>query len=89
VRLGASFFWIEANSGPARYIDSDLFDGRTNQKGWTLYGDKRILSNTDLAFKLFFSDPLQDDVRIDGELYESALKNSDRIRLQTDVIVKF
>jgi hypothetical protein len=89
VRMGVSYFWIEANSGPGRYIDSDLFDGRTNQKGWTLYGDKRILSNTDLAFKLFFSDPLQDDLRIDGELYEPALENSDRIRLQTDVVVKF
>jgi hypothetical protein len=89
VRLGASCFWIEANSGPARYIDSDLFDGRTNQRGWTIYGDKRILSNADLTFKLFLSWPLEDDVRIDGELYEPALEDSERIRLQTDVVVKF
>jgi len=89
VRLGASYFWIEANAGPARYIDSDLFDGRTNQKGWTIYGAKRVLSNTDLKFTLFLGKPLEDDLRIDGELYEPALTDSDRIRLQTDVIVKF
>ena len=57
--------------------------------GWVLYGGKRILSNTDLKFTLFFGEPLEDDITIDGELYEPALENSDRIRLQTDVIVKF
>jgi hypothetical protein len=34
-------------------------------------------------------DPVDDDIRVDGELYEPALADSDRIRLQTDVIVKF
>jgi hypothetical protein len=94
VKLGAGYFWIEANAGPSRYIDSDLFDGRTNQKGWSIYGAKQILSNTDLKFTLFFGEPLRDDIMIlDSEgvpqLYEPALEDSDRIRLQTDVIVEF
>ena len=89
VKLGAGYFWIEANAGPSRYIDSDLFDGRTNQKGWAIYGAKQVLSNTDLKFTLLLGDPVDDDIRVDGELYEPALADSDRIRLQTDVIVKF
>jgi hypothetical protein len=89
VKLGAGYFWIQANAGPSRYIDSDLFDGRTNQKGWVLYGGKRVLSSTDLKFTLFFGEPLEDDITVDGKLYEAALEDSDRIRLQTDVIVKF
>jgi hypothetical protein len=89
VMLGAAYLLIQANAGPARLIDSDLFDGRTNRKGWVIYGAKRILANTDLQFKLFLGEPLEDDITIDGELYEPALENSDRIRLQSDVVVKF
>jgi hypothetical protein len=87
--LGAGYFLIEANAGPARLIDSDLFDGRTNRKGWAIYGAKRVLTDTDLKFTLFLGEPLEDDITIDGAPYADALENSDRIRLQTDVIVKF
>ncbi len=92
--LGAGYFLIEANAGPARLIDSDLFDGSTNRKGWAIYGAKQILASTDLKFTLFLGEPLEDDIMVldsGGELqpYEPALKNSDRMRLQTDVIVKF
>jgi hypothetical protein len=92
--LGAGYFLIEANAGPARLIDSDLFDGRSNRKGWAIYGAKQILANTDLKFTLFLGEPLVDDIMVlnsEGELefYTPALRNSDRIRLQTDVIVKF
>jgi hypothetical protein len=87
--LGAGYFLIEANAGPARLIDSDLFDGFTNRKGWAVYGARQILANTDLKFTLFLGEALKDDITIDGELYEPALEDSDRIRLQTDVIVKF
>ena len=89
VMLGAGYFLIQANAGPARLIDSDLFDGRTNRKGWAIYGAKQILANTDLQFKLFLGEPLEDDITIDGTPYVDALEDSDRIRLQSDVIVKF
>jgi hypothetical protein len=89
VMLGAAYLLIEANAGPARLIDSDLFDGRTNRKGWVIYGAKRILSGTDLQFKLFLGEPLEDDITIGGQPYVDALEDSDRIRLQSDVIVKF
>jgi hypothetical protein len=89
VMLGACYFLIEANAGPAQLIDSDLLDGRSNRKGWAIYGAKRILRYTDLKFTLFLGEPLVDDILIDGEPYVPALEDSDRIRLQSDVVVEF
>jgi len=83
-QLGATYFWIQANAVPAVFTDSDLFDGTTNAKGWSIYGSKQILANTDLAFKLFLKEPLDD-----GILHAPSVADSDRIRIQTDVIVKF
>lgn len=84
LQLGATYFWIQANSVPAVFTDSDLFDGTTNAKGWSIYGAKQVLANTDLAFKLFLKEPLDDDI-----LHAPAVADSDRIRIQSDVIVKF
>jgi hypothetical protein len=83
-QLGAAYFWIQANAVPAVFTDSDLFDGRTNAKGWAIYGAKQVLENTDLKFALFLKEPLDDDI-----LHAPSVLNSDRIRVQTDVVVKF
>jgi len=83
-QLGAAYFWIQANAVPAVFTDSDLFDGTTNAKGWAIYGAKQVLANTDLAFKLFLKEPLDD-----GILHAPAVVDSDRVRIQTDVVVKF
>jgi hypothetical protein len=83
-QLGAAYFWIQANAVPAVFTDSDLFDGTTNAKGWAIYGAKQVLENTDLKVTLFLKEPLDGDI-----LYAPAVVNSDRIRLQADVIVKF
>jgi hypothetical protein len=84
VQLGAAYFWIQANAVPAVFTDSDLFDGTTNSKGWAIYGAKQVLENTDLKFALFLKEPLDDDI-----LHVPSVLNSDRIRVQTDVVVKF
>jgi hypothetical protein len=84
LQLGAGYFWIQANAVPAVFTDSDLFDGRTNSKGWAIYGAKQVLANTDLKFKLFLKEPLDDQI-----LHAPAVVNSDRIRIQSDVVVKF
>jgi hypothetical protein len=84
VQLGAAYFWIQANAVPAIFTDSDLFDGTTNAKGWSIYGTKQVFANTDLAFKLFLKEPLDDEI-----LHAPAVVDSDRIRIQTDVVVKF
>jgi hypothetical protein len=84
VHLGAGYFWLEANAVPAQMMDSDLFDARTNGKGWAVYGSKQVYSHTDLKFTLFLGKPLDDNIT-----WNRAVRNSDRVRLQTDLVVKF
>jgi hypothetical protein len=85
VALGLGYYRLEANYSPAQFIDSDLFDGYTNRKGWTVYGAREILPNTELAVTLFWSDEL----RTSTPAFETSVSNADRIRLQTDIQVKF
>jgi len=85
LKFGALYAYIQANAFPAQYIDSDLFDGVTNRKGWAFYGSRQIFDRTDLAITVFKSDPIETFL----PLYEESVANSDRVRLQTDVILKF
>ena len=81
-RLGVGYWEAESNFWPSQFTDSDLFDGTTNREGWMIYGARQIARNTDLKFQLFLSDDLEDGA---GFLVDDA----DRIRLQTDLVVKF
>lgn len=85
VMLGLGYFSFEANFWPAQYTDSDLFDGFTNRKGWAFYGAREILPNTELSVQLFVSDAL----RPSTGSFATSVSGSDRIRLQTDLLVKF
>jgi hypothetical protein len=85
VALGVGYYHLEANFSPAQFIDSDLFDGFTNRKGWTVYGARQVLPNTELAVTLFVSDVINGSI----PAYGASAPNSERIRLQTDIIVKF
>jgi hypothetical protein len=87
-QLGAAYFWIQANAVPAVFTDSDLFDGTTNAKGWAIYGAKQVLANTDLKATLFLKEPLDPDIFV-GDGIEGGVADSDRIRIQADVVVKF
>jgi hypothetical protein len=89
VQLGAAYFWIQANAVPAVFTDSDLFDGTTNAKGWAIYGAKQVYTNTDLKVKLFLKEPLDPDIFSDADEWYAAVEDSDRIRIQADVVVKF
>jgi hypothetical protein len=84
VKVGAGYYELEANFFPAMMIDSDLLDGNTNRKGWTLYFSRQILKNTDINVTLFKSDRLER-----GPLFAESVGGSDRYRLQTDLQVKF
>jgi hypothetical protein len=93
VQLGAGYFWIEANGVPSNMIDSDLFEAHTSRKGWVIHGARQILKNTELRFEILLSDELDDDL---GSLDESgspivnpSIVDADRVRLRTDVVVKF
>jgi hypothetical protein len=74
--LGGLYAWLEANAFPSQFVDSDLFDGRTDRKGFALYGTRSLLSNTDLNLTVFWSKEIEDE-------------NARRVRLQGDVVVKF
>ena len=82
--VGAGYFWLEANAVPARFMDSDIFDGTTNGKGWGIFGAKQIYPRTDLEFSLLIDDALRDDI-----LWEPAVSGARRVRLRTDVRVNF
>jgi hypothetical protein len=83
--FGVGYFYLEANVWPARFTDSDWLDGFTNRKGWGIWATKEILPHTDLNVELFLSDRLRDEVPGLGP----SLAGADRIRLRTDIQVKF
>jgi hypothetical protein len=85
VMLGVGYFSFEANFWPAQFTDSDLFDGFTNRKGWAFYGSREILPNTELSVQLFVSDEL----RPSTTSFPTSVSGADRLRLQTDLLVKF
>jgi hypothetical protein len=85
VMLGVGYYHLEANFWPSQFNDSDLFDGVTNREGWTLYGARQILPNTELNVTLFVSD----DIRSSLPGFATSAANAERVRLQTDLVVKF
>jgi hypothetical protein len=99
VGLGAAYFEVEANATPSNFTDSDLFDGRTNGKGWYFKIVRQIFKNTDLQAEAFLSEPLNDGIfgptgSAGGDddppsEFTSAVQNLDRLRFRLDLIVKW
>ena len=85
IRLGVGYYHIEADSFPSQYIDSDLFDGLTDRQGWDFTAVRQIFKNTDLRLELFW------DHYIEGQLpvFATGVSGSERIRVRTDLEVKF
>lgn len=83
--LGAAYIHLEANAFPSQYVDSNLVDGETNREGLAFQGMRQILPNADFIVTLFLSDAL-DDTLPD---FEDSVGGSERLRLQTDVVVGF
>ena len=83
-RFGVGYYELEADFFPAQFIDSDLTDGKTNREGWTLYGSREIYRNTELGITLFMSEEIEA-----SPLYSNSIGGSDRVRIQTDLKVKF
>ena len=82
--LGAGYYALEADFAPALYTDSDLTDGITNREGWAFYAARQILPNTELSLELFVSDELQN-----GAPFATSVTAAERVRLRSDVSVKF
>jgi len=85
VMLGVGYWHIEANAFPSQFIDSDLFDGRTNREGWAVYGSRSLWKNTDLNVTAFLVDEIEDDVPPFGD----SVPDADRVRVQADLVFKF
>lgn len=83
-KLGFGYYALEADFFPSQFIDSDLFDGFTNRKGFTVYGSKQIWANTDLSVTFFMGDEIEDSA-----LFSNSTVQADRMRLQTDLVVRF
>ncbi|MBM4385982.1 MAG: putative porin [Deltaproteobacteria bacterium] len=84
VLLGVGYYALEADFGPALYTDSDVLDGFTNREGWAFYGSRHVFPNTELSLELFLSDELET-----GIPFATSVSAADRLRLRSDVIVKF
>ena len=84
LKLGFGYFRLPANAVPSSLIDSDLFDGHTNGKGFIVYWQKRVYGNVDVGMKLFSGKEIRDSLRD-----TSAADRYDRLRLQTDVKFAF
>lgn len=85
VMLGAGYYRAEANFSPAQFTDSDLFDGFTNREGWLVYLARELFPNTEVNVTFF-----KDDAIEDGAIFAVPdAPSADRMRLQTDFVVKF
>lgn len=85
IKLGVAWYHIEANAFPSQFIDSDFLDGHTNRQGLFLYFQRSILKSTDFNIQTFASDA----IKADEEELSPSVKNSERVRLQVDLVYKF
>ncbi len=93
LRFGVGYHHVEANAVAALYTDSDLLDGRTNRRGFVLYGFREVATNTELRFSLFDGHPIKTSGSGfgDGPFNISGTTDSqaNRRRLQADLNMKF
>ena len=59
VRLGVGYNHVEANAVSALYTDSDMFDGKTNRRGWTVYGFRELSPNIEARLWLWEGVPIK------------------------------
>jgi hypothetical protein len=84
VRFRTHYAYLEANSFPGQFVDSDLFDGKTNRKGWVWDLTKRVMKNTDASVTAFLSDPIETSGG-----YDNSQAGAERFRLQANMVWSF
>ena len=87
-KLGLGFFHIEANAVVAPFTDSDLFDGRTNRRGWMFYVSRDLVEGVSLKLEYLDSDSIENTGGGAGPFAES-IEHADRKRLRTDLVIVF
>ena len=92
-RLGVEYQWVEANAVIAEYTDSDMFDGKTNRRGFGFYGARELAANTELKVSLWEENAIKttDSGLGDGPYNISTGTDSqaNRSRLQVDLNFKY
>ena len=84
-QIGAGYAYLEANAFPSMFVESDLYDGQTNRKGWVVTGSREIFPNTDLNLTAFLSKAIDDSL----PAFANSVSGAHRLRLQADLLVKF
>jgi hypothetical protein len=85
VLLGVGYWHIEANAFPAQFLESDVLDGFSNREGFAFYGSREVARNTELTLSFYLSDEIEDDL----PTFATSVADSDRLRIQADLIFKF
>jgi hypothetical protein len=85
LQLGTAYVHAEANAFPSMFVESDLFDGRTNREGWVVYGSREIFKNTELNLTAFVGDAIEKE----SPAFDDSVPGAERVRIQADVLVKF
>jgi hypothetical protein len=88
VRFGFGWFSVEANSVVAQFMDSDLFDNRTNREGFVVYLSRQVAKNADFKLTFFDAEEIEDDGLALGP-FSRSIADADRRRLQADIELKF
>jgi hypothetical protein len=84
LRIGAAYYYVEANAFPSMYLESDVLDGTPNRQGYMGSVERQLFENVDLALRGFWSR------RIEGGIaFSNSGQKSDRFRGQADVTFKF
>lgn len=86
--LGAAYLHLEANSVVAQFTNSDLFDGRTNRRGWYLYGSKELTPGVEFKVEFFDSDAITRTGCASGP-FTSGFTDAVRKRGRMDLVFTF
>jgi hypothetical protein len=93
LRLGVAYNYVEANAVPAQYTDSDMFDGRTNRRGFAIYGFREVWTNTELRLTFWDGHPIRTTNSGGGagpfNISTTTDSQADRLRMQADLNFKF
>ena len=84
-QVGAGYSHLEANAFPSMLVESDLYDGQTNRKGWLVYGSREVFHNTDLVLTAFLNKAIDESL----PAFQYSVPGAHRLRLQADLLVKF
>ncbi len=95
VRFRMLYAWLEANAFPAQFVDSDLFDGFTNGKGFYWDIARQVSERVYVNFTAMYSQPIHTSGAYlmpgatDPAVGPLVIPVQDRLRTQANVVFSF